>query len=823
MSIQPGPEDAVSDATTIRPASLGNPVDPRASDAGTRRRDQRLSEENRARRRQDAAADRNSASGGLSWRIPLRHSLINTGVAALISLLALLPMITTLATSTFVAVAAVGVLGGSAIAWVAANLRWGPLRTAAVLVIFYLLASASVVFREEASLGFLPNLVTIRRSVTGAVTSWKQFLTLEAPILGFEVVVLVPYILGLLVSVLSVSVALRARRLIWSLVPLTVTFGVAVAFSAYETVHPLIMGVLFIGGALAWVSWGRSVKPERSVEVTRTSTPRRRIAAGAALIAGSAVVAITGGHLLTDPAGRHVARDALVPPLEMHQYPSPLTAFRGITEAGADEVMLTIEGLPPETPVRIAGLDSYDGIVYRVAGTGGPGVGYFNRVGEFVSPMDDDDTTHEITVTLAGHQGLWLPTVGQLGSIEFEGERATQLRGGHYHNRVSSTSVITEQLREGDSYTMRVSVPRVPTAAQLGADAVDYLELPSPAIVPPAISAVRDEIIGDSTLALDQIQAIEAFYRDGGTFSHGLEDEVPSRSGHSVDRLEELLTGVQMIGDHEQYAVAMSLALSELGIPSRVVMGYMSDEPRTGPIEITGEDVVAWVEVPFVEAGWVAFFPTPPEDNVPMQQAPVETQRPQDQLRQPPPPVDEPAELPAQPPVDNALAEDDLEEDEVVISRLWMIVGIVAGGILLVLLPGLILGLIKVRRRRRRRRQGRTVDQVSGGWYEVVDTAFDRGQRTKPGQTRPEDAAGLAQHYPEAGLPELATHADAAVWSEFEPHPEQVDQYWNRVGRARHEIIRSTSWRRRIVSFYSPASILRDWEKRLRRGIWSKQ
>lgn len=65
-----------------------------------------------------------------------------------------------------------------------------------------------------------------------------------------------------------------------------------------------------------------------------------------------------------------------------------------------------------------------------------------------------------------------------------------------------------------------------------------------------------------------------------------------------------------MVGDSEQYASAMALMARDLGLPSRVVLGFLPKnedgeitdartEKTSGngtKIEFTGNDVTAWVE-----------------------------------------------------------------------------------------------------------------------------------------------------------------------------------------------------------------------------------
>ena len=79
-----------------------------------------------------------------------------------------------------------------------------------------------------------------------------------------------------------------------------------------------------------------------------------------------------------------------------------------------------------------------------------------------------------------------------------------------------------------------------------------------------------------------------------------------------------------MVGDSEQYASAMALMARSLGLPSRVVLGFLpkddegeisesrTEEQGTTTItKFTGNDVTAWVEIKLDGYGWVAFYPTP--------------------------------------------------------------------------------------------------------------------------------------------------------------------------------------------------------------------
>lgn len=69
------------------------------------------------------------------------------------------------------------------------------------------------------------------------------------------------------------------------------------------------------------------------------------------------------------------------------------------------------------------------------------------------------------------------------------------------------------------------------------------------------------------------------------------------------------------VGNCEFFATSMAVMLRMLGIPSRVVGGYLGGEYSffSGRYIIRQSDAHLWVEVYFNDIGWVTFDPTPPE------------------------------------------------------------------------------------------------------------------------------------------------------------------------------------------------------------------
>jgi hypothetical protein len=226
----------------------------------------------------------------------------------------------------------------------------------------------------------------------------------------------------------------------------------------------------------------------------------------------------------------------------------------------------------------------------------------------------------------------------------------------------------------------------------------------------------------------------------------------------------------------------MALLAREVGIPARVVMGYYPDEDHEGDAEFaaTGDDVHAWVEVNFESVGWVTFNPTPPEDKVPNDQNTKPKVDPKPQVLQPPPPPQEPVDLPPTLP-DDRKGDDETFNLAALLGLIAAIGGTALGVMALLASPFIVIGAWKAAKRRTRRNAARTSDRITGGWDELTDRAIDYGARLAPGGTRAEEAAALAASLPIPAVTALADRADAEVFGPSEPTPAQVDEFWAEV------------------------------------------
>ena len=311
--------------------------------------------------------------------------------------------------------------------------------------------------------------------------------------------------------------------------------------------------------------------------------------------------------------------------------------------------------------------------------------------------------------------------------------------------------MLTSGVAEGARYELDARAQVEPETDELLDTPVANLAMPAVENAPDVVSAKADEYVGEATTPIEQLRAIETGLKTNGFLSHGLaSDTVPSRAGHGADRIIELFTRTQMVGDEEQYASAMALMARHLGYPARVVMGFAPEVREDAQsVEVVGGDVTAWVEVPFEGVGWVSFRPTPDQVDVPQEQTPKPKSEPQPQVRQPPRAEHDEEQLLTGVEIDDS--DDDRDRPFVLPGWVWVAVAAVGIPAALVLLPMLVVALMKGSRRRRRR-SGANDRRAAGAWEELVDRYAELGFEPPATGTRLQSARALERQVAEQGL-----------------------------------------------------------------------
>ncbi len=719
--------------------------------------------------------------------LPLRRQVLDLGAALLLLAVPILGFWPTFDGPQYLIAAGGALVLGVAIAWLGARFRWGVLLLAAATIAAYFLFGGALALPHTALGGVIPTIETLRQLALGVVTSWKQLLTTVAPVAASDGHLLVPFLLTLVAAVVTASLALRLGRAWWAVGAAALFLGAEIALGTSQPVVPVVQGVSFALVAVVWLAVRRAWEPARtavSLGEGAGATPARtarRVVMGGAILAVAAVAGVAVGAAAQPPTTRYVLRDVVIPPFDVREYPSPLQSFRGYVRDDDGEALFTVTGLPEGGRVRLATMDAYSGMVYNVSDEGAGSSSAFTPVRGNMS-AEAEGTPVTLRVEIGALQGVWMPDAGAVRSVTFDGDRADDLRRSAHYNESTGTGVVTLRLQEGDAYTLETVLPSEPSDEALASTEFAPLRMPKQVGVPQSFADTASKAVAEATTPMEQVRALQSMLADGGYFSHGLEGQPLSRAGHGAERITSLLDAQQMVGDDEQYATAMALLARELGIPARVVMGFYPSEDEAGlPVfEARGDNLHAWVEVAFDGAGWVTVDPAPPEDKLPNDQTTKPRADPKPQVLQPPPPEQEPVDLPPTIP-DDRESEDEKPADAGPLVMILLISAGVLGVLFLLALPFLVIGAIKAARRRSRRRAERAADRISGGWDELVDRATDYGTPVRTGATRGQDAAIVEAAFAEPRVATLARRADVEVFGPTEPTDADIDEFWRQV------------------------------------------
>ena len=761
-----------------------------------------------------------SMNGGINDRRRAGFVLVNVMMTVVTTILAATTLWPIYESAGIIVVVAVSLLLGTSIALLGARFRWSFLIVLLAAVAAFLAVGVPVAVPAQAISGVLPSVGGLVDLLTAIVLSWKQLLTITLPVGTYEALLVPAFIVVFSGVTIGVSVVTRSRAPELAVLPPIGIFIFGTAFGPTYPSRPLEAALALLVAILLWLVWLRWDRRQAALAQLRTATFGARAGAGAdagggagvdapgpvskrsasaagavlsatlvLLIVVSTSVAVLG--FVPPTVDRTVLRSAVEQPFDPRDYVSPLAGFRRYWQPQTvDSVLFEVSGLPVGSRIRLATMDSYDGVVYAVgsASTASES-GSFTRVPTRVDQSGIAGRALSVDVTIAGQFGVWLPTVGQLEELRFADASRPDRLASFFYNDVTGTGAMIEGLVRGDRYTISSVEPTQPAASVLATLRPGPARVPQLQSVPDEVAAKLEEYSSGTADPGEQLAGMLAGLARDGYISHGVgANEVPSRSGHSADRISELLTAQRMIGDAEQYAVAAALMATEIGFPTRVVMGFVP-----AGATVRGSDIAAWIEVNTTAFGWVAIDPTPPVRDIP-EELPVENAsvaRPQTVV---PPPTLQTDNIDRQRPPETL--EDQANDGEPVIQALLAVlrvVGGIAAGILILLAPFAAVMAAKLRRRRLRRRAAEPLARVAGGWQEFEDTVVDRGVMLEPSSTRGEVATLVGGQQPRI----LAVVADRATFSPDAPSEKDADAVWRAVDELRSMLdAGSTRWQR---------------------------
>jgi len=717
----------------------------------------------------------------------------------------------------FVVLVVVAFALGALVAVAGAVFRWPAWLVGLALIAVYLLVGVQLAIPGEAVNRFLPSLQGMRDLVGATALSWKQLVTIVLPVGSYQALLVPAFILVLLSTVVGLSIALRSRIGELAVLAPAALFIAGIALGPTRAATPIESGLGLFVALLFWLLWLRWVRRQAIVRLvaqqsrrTVESSADRRLGAARRLVSAALIiaVAIAAGTVaaIALPAGvpRDVVRARVQQPFDPRSYPSPLSAFRGYLQPGAaDEVLLEVQGLPAGARLRLAALDSYDGIVYSVGSAAvSSASGSFTRLPDRLDQLALGGEQVTLEVAVDGYDGIWVPGAGRLERITFAGSTAVARSDAFFYNDNSGTAAVLTGLARGDRYQSVAVLPREPEA--LASLRPGTAVLPPIGVVPDDLEQVFTRYVRPGDPPGIQLTAMLDGLKADGYVSHGVgADEPSSRSGHGADRISQLFTDQPMLGDAEQYSVAAALLARRLGFPARVVVGF-APLSSGGTVSVTGADISAWIEVQSSDGRWVTIDPNPPVREIPAKQPdkPIVVSRPQSVV---PPAIPDVAEQRDLTPPESTIEDPPAPLDPFLAFLLaaatvagWTILGL---GVLAA--PFLLIVAAKVRRRRLRRTLPAPLDRIRGGWREFADTALDYGIDVPSGATRNEVAETVGGQGPRA----FAAAVDRAVFAPDRPGTTEADTVWASVAQLRAGLAAGKKRRDRLAALVSLRSL----------------
>jgi transglutaminase-like putative cysteine protease len=366
--------------------------------------------------------------------------------------------------------------------------------------------------------------------------------------------------------------------------------------------------------------------------------------------------------------------------------------------------------------------------------------------------------THTGEFEISGLASAWLPLPYAPRSVEAD-------RGRWGFDPLTLDVIASSGDTDGLSYSVEW-LDVEPTSDQLArafvgtpAEGATVTSLPND--LPGSIASLATEITRDAGSPHAKAAAIQAYLRSD-LFTYSTEPQ----PGTGYDALVRFLLGDRM-GYCEQFAASFAVLGRAVGLPTRVVVGFLPGTRTADGFEVSIRSMHAWPEVFYEELGWTRYEPTPG-----VATAPGYTETTDDPST--PAPTAEPTTTTptAMPPSTSPAERPDQDEGQPTISTTesWVsVAGAIAGALAAIALAS-VPGGVRARRRRTRLEAAAVGDGdgIEAAWAELRDTVTDLG-REWPGGSSRAAAAALCEVLPGDGAAAVRRLATAVELVRYAP------------------------------------------------------
>lgn len=427
---------------------------------------------------------------------------------------------------------------------------------------------------------------------------------------------------GILVLLAIDLIACGLRQAPWSGLPviITVTIPITVLDGGLPGLVFLITGLAYVmllavAETDRMLGWGQAVtghrpRPGQTETVSGRASARGRALQIGALTTATALIVpifIPVAHGLFDHGKGKSGTSGVI---EHVNLTNPLVSLRRDLVAGGHVPLLyaRTDSVDP-TYLRTTVLDEFDGTDWAPSNRNLPETNVAS--GTLPNPAGIDATTPGVVTTWdlrisPNFNTTWLPTPYPTQSIYID--------RGDWRYAVNTLDITDTDsvVPQGVAYHLTAFTPQIdPAALDNAAPAPESIQGPMtklPTGVPAIVLRTARQVTASGTTPYAKAVLLQDWFRSKGGFTYSL----AQAPGNGMTELTRFIT-TDRVGYCEQFAAAMAIMARALGIPTRVVVGFLAPASRSasGTYTYTSDDLHAWPEIYFRDSGWVRFEPTP--------------------------------------------------------------------------------------------------------------------------------------------------------------------------------------------------------------------
>ncbi|WP_104091190.1 DUF3488 and transglutaminase-like domain-containing protein [Arthrobacter sp. GMC3] len=490
-------------------------------------------------------------------------------------------------------------------------------------------------FPGTAYLGLIPSASTIKAAVALASEAGASILVSNTPVpadpgiafiicagLGFT---------ALLIDTLAVTVALPAASALGIaliLLPAALTTQDGVGASGFIGAAG---GYLLILGCCRWYAPEGQLRPAANRAASGTLGRAAGLGAAVVVVMMLASVFLPGFSSGTFPQGSRLGSPGNVSGLD------PMISLGNDLRSQSTAINMSyLTDAPEPLYLRMSTLEDFSGKTWKPSPIP---AGLSDNLSDLRPAFGANSAVPQVTTTtmvsVLDLSSTWLPAPLSTTSVE-------SLRGQWKWN--PSTQTISGNDTTADqSYVVVSQMPELTpelldAATQKPDNRLDPIFSKLPNNVPAIIKTTAEQVSEGQTTPYGRAMAIQDYLRSSA-FTYSV--KTPVQEGYDGAGMNVLAKFLEVKSGYcIHFSAAMAVMARELGIPSRIAVGYAPGTPNqeTGSVngvdltgyQVAGRDAHAWPELYFEGLGWVPFEPTPSRGDVPAyaQEPSTDTSRP---------------------------------------------------------------------------------------------------------------------------------------------------------------------------------------------------